>query len=153
MDDLPWVSWTGGLWSRAQTWAVQEAGRPAPYVVLRANDTGCTTVSQAHLLSSGQQSRAFTNSSVRWALLCCRKPFNSYRKNSVLQNVLLKPFFVYFNIKLKIRGLFEMLVLIACCGSSLAVIVQENAEGKSATNLGIGKVLRLLPVSWQNDCC
>lgn len=46
-----------------------------------------------------------------------------------------------------------MLELIACCGSSLVAIVQENAEGKSATNLGIGKVLRLLPVSWQNDCC
>lgn len=26
--------------------------------------------------------------------------------------------FVYFNIKLKIRGLFEMLALIACCGKS-----------------------------------
>lgn len=46
-----------------------------------------------------------------------------------------------------------MLALITCCGRSVAAIVQENAKGKSATNLGIGKVLRLLPVSWQNDCC
>lgn len=46
-----------------------------------------------------------------------------------------------------------MLALITCCGSSLAAIVQEHAKGKSATNLGIGKVLRLLPVSWQNYCC
>lgn len=46
-----------------------------------------------------------------------------------------------------------MLALITWCGSSLAAIVQQNAKGKSATNLGIGKVLRLLPVSWQNDCC
>lgn len=30
-----------------------------------------------------------------------------------------------------------MLALTTCCGSSLAAIVQENAKGKSATNLGI----------------
>lgn len=47
-------------------------------------------------------------------------------------------------------------VPIACCGMrdgcSVTAVVQTNTEGKSALNRGIGKVLRLLSVSWQNYC-